>query len=439
MVKNKKLLIKQVWFRAILFVLGFLGVNTVIGNFVFATEVFPSQTIENSIVSNNSNPIKNWLGSFVSRILDYFNSSKETLEKEYNYNIKNTFSENEYPNLENIKDYFTDISSDSNKYYINYFADKNFIYKWWEKFYPDNFIRLHEFTKILVNLYRYKVSYDLDSNVWLSDENYFQKTMPKYYNTAYEMWLLDWIENIEDFERFISHSDINKIIENFEKQYPNLLNSWYVISNTKNDTVSRWEACKIVFNAFVWNISNDTVYKDIFDHKNSQSIKVLEDLEIINTYNENFYPEQNISRWDFIVMLVKSYLKDKNLELNVSNIEFDIQDLDYNSIYAPYVVYAKENWIIDYLLEVKRWEYYIYLENSITKHEAYYIISKIAWIDLNYDILQADKEYITRWDTTKLLVDSFWLSTSKQNSKIEDIVNNVKSIEIFKKLSLLLS
>jgi hypothetical protein len=41
-------------------------------------------------------------------------------------------------------------------------------------------------------------------------------------------------------------------------------------------------------------------------------------------------------------MIVKSYLKMNNLELNINNLNFDIKDLDYNSYYAPYIIYAKE-------------------------------------------------------------------------------------------------
>jgi len=42
-------------------------------------------------------------------------------------------------------------------------------------------------------------------------------------------------------------------------------------------------------------------------------------------------------------MFVKSYLKANNKNLELSNINFDIEDLDYNSSYAPYVLYAKEH------------------------------------------------------------------------------------------------
>jgi hypothetical protein len=95
-------------------------------------------------------------------------------------------------------------------------------------------------------------------------------------------------------------------------------------------------------------------------------------------------------------MLVKSYLNSKGEELTTSNIEFNIKDLDYNSTYAPFVLYAQEHSMIDYLFEILRSENYINLNKSLSKHEAYYIVSKVSGVEINYDVLKADKESITR-------------------------------------------
>jgi hypothetical protein len=77
-------------------------------------------------------------------------------------------------------------------------------------------------------------------------------------------------------------------------------------------------------------------------------------------------------------MLVKSYLKSQGTELTTSNIDFNIKDLDYNSNYAPFVLYAQEKGMIDYLFEVIRSEKYIHINNTLSKHEAYYIVSKVS-------------------------------------------------------------
>jgi hypothetical protein len=56
-----------------------------------------------------------------------------------------------------VEDQFSDISTHADRYYINYLSDKKIISTNGKKFNPENFMRLHELTKILVNSYRYKV------------------------------------------------------------------------------------------------------------------------------------------------------------------------------------------------------------------------------------------------------------------------------------------
>jgi hypothetical protein len=142
--------------------------------------------------------------------------------------------------------------------------------------------------------------------------------------------------------------------------------------------------------------NSDFVYQDTFYHKNSEAINELSNLGITNQFSDRFYPDEDITRGDFIMILVRSYLKSKNLELTASNIEFNIKDLDYNSDYAPYVVYAQEQGMIDYLFEIIRSENYINLNKKLSKHEAYFIVSNINEVEITYDVLKADKENITR-------------------------------------------
>jgi hypothetical protein len=74
----------------------------------------------------------------------------------------------------------------------------------------------------------------------------------------------------------------------------------------------------------------------------------------------------------------------------------------------------------------------------VTKHEAYYIIWQSAWVDINYDVIQSDKEYITRWEVSQLIVDSFRFNSKPNsmwnNSQLETFVDNIKSFTETKKL-----
>ena len=214
-------------------------------------------------------------------------------------------------------------------------------------------------------------------------------------------------------------------------------------------TIKRGDVARLVFRTLMLDRDKyvDIAYQDIYYNTNVVAIQTLACLGITNTENSRFYPYDNISRWDFIVMFVKSYLKKTNKTLEVSNIDFDIEDLDYNSIYAPYVLYAKEHGLVDYLLEIVRTKKYINLEKLITKHEAYYIVSNIANVSFDYNILEADKEFISRWESAQLMVDAFafsskswWLKNNPDkndvpNSQLEKFVTNVRWLMKSPKLS----
>jgi len=422
-------------------ILSMVGIYTVVGNHVFAAEVYPTiKTTQTSDVMNSSN-LREWLSSMVFKLIDFVKSSipKNTNNSTLAFNSKISKTDTRL-----VEDQFSDISTHADRYYINYLSDKKIISTNGKKFNPENFMRLHELTKILVNSYRYKVWYNLNSNVWLSQDNYFTKLMPKYYNTAYEMWLLEWLNDIENFERFIFYDDLEKILQNFKGQYPELINLYYLDIDQSSNTIRRWELSRAVFKVFMLDNDESLAYQDIYYHENLDAIQKLAELEITNTLNNRFYPDNNITRWDFIVMLVKSYLKSQDAELTTSDVDFNIKDLDYNSSYAPFVLYAQENGMIDYLFEVVRSENYINLNNTLSKHEVYYIVSKVSGVEIDYDVLKADKELITRWELADLIVDSFnfnWSSKSNlsTNSQIEKLVMDIRSFADSPKIAWLIN
>ncbi len=446
MVVNKNKIVKRVCSLLSLAILSTVGVYTVVGNQVFATEVSSTKQIFQTSQKERPNKLKESLWNNLFRLVDFVKAgiSKNSKKVDLSLNTSNNIKQDIVS-----QDYFSDVINNKDRYYINYLAKEKIISSNQEKFNPDNFVRLNELSKILVNSYRYKVWYKLDWNVWLSDKSYFNKLMPKYYNTAYEIWLLNWIENLEDFERFVSYNDLNKMLQNFKRQYPELINLYYLDIDQSAITIKRWDLSRVVFKTLMLDVdkTKNVAYQDIYYHTNFDAIQTLANLDITNKQNSRFYPDNNISRWDFIVMFVKSYLKTNNKELWVSNIDFDIVDLDYNSTYAPYVLYAKEEWLIDYLFEVVRAQNYINLEKRMTKHEAYYIVSNISDINLEYDVLKADREYVSRWEVAQVIVDAFKLSSnswdnkdnSQPNSQIEKFVLNIKSFANSPKIARLLN
>ncbi len=197
--------------------------------------------------------------------------------KENNSKTKHTFdvSQDTDKILNNIKDNFSDISDHPDREYINFIADQNIISANSKKFNPNNFIRLHELSKILVNSYRFKLWYDFDRNIWLTDQNYFSKTMPKYYNTAYEMGLLEWVYGIENFERFISYEDLKVILSNFKVQYPDLISLDYLDIENSDRTLKRGEVSRVIVNSLMLNRTQEFTFTDIISSKYSDAIEQL--------------------------------------------------------------------------------------------------------------------------------------------------------------------
>lgn len=333
---------------------------------------------------------------------------------------------------------FVDIANDENRVYIQALADKGIVSTVNEKFYPNNFIRLNEVTKMFVNAIRLNKWYSLSSSFGLTDKNYFNSIVPKYYNTAYEMWLLKWIDDLENYQRFVTIDDLEWIVRNLEKEYPefNHLHDYEppeLFWELRRSYVSKVVYSLLVDSGGGWD--SVVAYGDSVNHEFGEAIETLANLGISNTENTNFYPDQNITRGDFIVLLVKSFIQRNPWKANLSldNLEFNISDLDYNSQYAPYVVYAKEKGFIDSLINTNKDWTKVNLRNTISKHDAYSILSKVAKVDFSYGESTKDTQSLTRGEAAQLMVDCFWLSNksvivSWANSQLWNIIDEVKQL-----------
>lgn len=413
--------------------LSILVAGTAFWNYVSAAEVFPTRlsTLNQESWINLQNATS-WL---VSKLVTFV---KDGLEKSTSQNKFDFFSNaadkiNNQSKVEQKESepIFNDMVSDPNKYYAETLAIDGIISKS-DKFYPNNFIRLNEVTKMFVNAYRFKVWYKVSGNAWLTDKSYFDKPMPKYYNTAYEMGLLKWLDNLEDYERFITYYDLEKIIKNFDNQYPNLVNLYYLDIAEWNDNLRRWDVARVVFKTMMLNSNIEFTYDDIVYNEYWAAIQKLVNLWVIDEDSNLYNPESATTRNEFIILIVKVLLSTKDEHLDPAKFRWRIKDLDYNSNLAEYIEYAEEEWFLDYLLETVRWETYFHPNDKITKHEAYYIISKVTWNTFDYDIISADKQYITKWEVAELITNNMDLSSLKSydvsTSHIWKIIDWIKSL-----------
>ena len=417
--------------------LSILVVGTALGNQVSAAEVHPTISTQSPILSDEAKEMASWIRSKIVTFV------KEWLETSTSRNKYDFFSQNsvydtkhEVISIEAKPSIFIDMESDPNRYYAESLAEKWIIGNS-QKFYPNNYIRLNEVAKIIVNSYRFKVWYDISWTAGLTDKVYFDKIMPKYYNTAYEMWILDWLKNLEDFERFVTYNDLNKILKNFKAQYPDLVNLYYMDLKDSNSNLKRWEVARVIFKTMMVDSDIQYAFEDIAYSEYWKDAQLLSELWII-WKGWRFLPDEDITRKEFIIWLVKTHLKHSGEHLESHDLEQSLADLDYEAEYAPYVLLAKNEWRVDYLVETVRWQDYLHLNSKVTQHEACYIISKLTWITFDYDIISADKKYITRWEVAQLLTKAFKLQSTttkaisgtqyQNDSHIWRLIENIKGL-----------
>lgn len=166
-----------------------------------------------------------------------------------------------------LSGFFLDTDTHEYKYFIDSLSQSNII-QWAgnQKFYPDNYMRVSDFIKILVNTYRYKVWYNLATTNGLSDDIYIQYSknaqLQKYINTAYSLWFLNNIStgtiNDFNFDKFLTTREISKIFDNINNQYPGLVSR--VLLDISDLYTKRGECSKYIIQAFQieWNKNIET-------------------------------------------------------------------------------------------------------------------------------------------------------------------------------------
>jgi hypothetical protein len=152
--RNKRL-IKRMCFILIWGMIHMVNASiTVVSNKAFAVEMPFTEFQETQ--RENSTRIRESLSDVIFKFVDFIKTkaSKSTSETSSSSNITvNTPVKDELV----IQEYFSDILYNKDSFYINYLAKEKIVSTNQEKFYPDNFIRLNELSKILVNSYRYKI------------------------------------------------------------------------------------------------------------------------------------------------------------------------------------------------------------------------------------------------------------------------------------------
>lgn len=311
---------------------------------------------------------------------------------------------------------FEDIENNPYKYAINVLQEKKIVQGYGNKYFPWNHVRMSMLLKVLINSYRSLTDFNnyLDSDKCIS--------------TAYDMWLLYNFDNAHIYnEKLINYIDFKQILQNFAYQYPSLVNTGVLWNIPDVDAIVTKDKMayylvnflSILPNNREWSeINKDYYFKDTAYHPFGEDVEFLAKKWIISVRNDHFFIDQFASRADLVVLMSNTllFLRDENLSKEES-LESNIVDV-VSKEYEPNAIYANENWLLDYLLETKRWKTYLYPQRLLSKHEAFYTLWLAADKNFNYNITDADHENITRWELAHAILDAFDFSKAyKYQSK----------------------
>ncbi|MCF7834527.1 S-layer homology domain-containing protein [Candidatus Gracilibacteria bacterium] len=446
--KTQKNIIKAL-FIIPLFIVSFTTISCVTQAYELGTNQENSKTF-NTILKPQA-PSK--LSSFINKVVDFVSQTTKSSEE---ISIVGQSNENNNDNLcklGELNNNLTDISNNKYKDYINTLYQRGIVIGSNNKFMPDDDLRFYCMIKIIVDSYRSKIGYDINTQIGLSQKNYLpyvfsgvDKTSLKYLNTAYELGFLHgisehYILDEDDYlKQNVDFTTVKKLLENVNKQFPLLVNNDVINQLPLNSNfVKRGEYTKYIVDLFEFPIEtginscsgyNSTLgennFSDIMDNDYKEDIEVLAELGIINSQAHKFYPDNYLRNYEFIIMLTKTILYKENQELNIYTLDHtsNISDLDSNASYIKYFEYAYHNGFINYGFDPNTGKPMVYPNKFVTIQEINNILSKLVGEEINFKAKSFDG-LVTRGEFADMLVDGFALNDLYKNSD----TNNINHIE----------
>lgn len=315
--------------------------------------------------------------------------------------------------------FFSDIKDHKYEQSIAILASHN-LFKAQEKFYPHNYVRLADLSKIVVNAYRLAV--------WLDT---IQATPTQYVQTAYSEWFLNTIiTSVDDrsIEKVLTYADMQTIIDNIHKQYPKLTTTAQV-TQPRTEILTKGAMSHYIVQIFATPLHNinyhNQRYSAIQNSPYYDELRSLVEKQVVQ-YNSNIDPTATLTRAALIEQVVKTYaLSNKVLLTSTAH---DVADLDGTNPLAPLLVFAYDQWRLDYILIQTKGQIFIEPNRTATLDEAYEILQTITNKNFITGIIQADTP-ITQEKLAKLLVDAFAIDIEqptepKQTNSISPSNNN---------------
>ncbi|MFA7298194.1 MAG: S-layer homology domain-containing protein [Candidatus Absconditabacterales bacterium] len=315
------------------------------------------------------------------------------------------------------QDFFVDIENDPYKSYIIRLAAYDVLTPS-QKFYPQNYFLVDDFTSLLSKLYKKTTGQSLASQDILSIKS-ADGIMTKG-RLQKIMYSLNGIEKID-----IDGNPYDKLMRSE--------GAYYLVRMFDLPTLNTDEETSITLG---------DVFTDIANHPFASEINTLASLGVLNTQTNTFYPDNYLRHYDFTLLFINALLTSKSSSLTNVSSASQFADVDSSASYLPQLNYAANHGLIDYITVSKRGALYFEPNSFITKHEVYQILSKALNIQFVYDEAKADQEKISRAELAKLLVDSFEFTPKinfQSDSSLLGNTLNTGDLSVLTKLKTLLS
>lgn len=219
------------------------------------------------------------------------------------------------------------------------------------KYHPNNHVRCSDFVRVMVDLYRYQLGYDLSSTNGLTDKQLLSLQNPdsllaKKLNTAKELGLLEGVAPLTR-DIAITSLQVQQIINNALALHLNFGQTEKIkLIDTSKSVLTKSEMAKILAEIFQLDEQpKGELFRDIRNHKYHSAITKLAQLGVVAGRNGNFYPDNDVLRADGIIMIANSMLIQQRKALVINNFYHlnRIADVTYFAAYAPHLEYLLEH------------------------------------------------------------------------------------------------
>ena len=298
------------------------------------------------------------------------------------------------------------------------------------KFYPNNYVRVSDFIRVVMDAYRVQLWFEPSSLVGLTTNFYFSESsidpgVMKRVNSAYELWFLQSFA-LKDAEwklrldAFITPQEAKDILKEIKNKDSDSIKDIRNLSWQSKETLCKDEMAELVVSAF-WLKLNEwslAVFSDISWSPYQSEIQLLAKLWIVWWVDGKFYPDAKIENKDFVIMIARALMRQSDSKPTINNFYYltNLLNASYTSPYSPYLEFCLESQVCNPLLsQTQNWVSFL-PNRTLSRWEVTSILSTAS---KNQFIVAGNwQQLITRWEVAKLIVDYFKFNDSENWSKI---------------------